>query len=783
MKAFVFEKEKPSHDSKKNEYKDGFHIVYPYLPMSIGMRYLVRDEVLKLVDEEDGFGNINYQNSLDDVIDKCIIESNGWMMYGSRKYTGSYYKLTHVYKYNFEEEDISEYKKKDLPWILSNRKFINGEEIKYKTSLNRSGLEKQINQVLSENSANYKRKQREENKKKRQEINKDESNDSDDNAQDKPKLKSYSSKTDFDMAKNLTKILLSSRADDYHKWIHVGWALKTVSSNLFDTFIEFSKRSSKYDKTVCQEIWDRARDDGFTIRALHRWAREDNPEEYSKIITGSIKNLLSEAETGTENDIAKVIYELYKHQYICSSIKHNIWYEFQDHRWIEVEAGYTLKNKISDELTGEFAGINAQYYMLAQTATGRDRDDYIKRADNISKIIQKLKKSSFKKSIIEECQNLFYDNNFEELLDSNRDLIGFDNGVYDLKNGCFRDGVPEDYVTISVGYDWEDYNEEHPYIAEIEAFFSKMMREKNMREYILTLLASYLDGYTKQQKVIIWTGTGSNGKSISVSFFQMAFGEYCGVLPITVLTKKQGGSGAATPEMAETRGKRFVVFQEPESDDKIYVGRMKELSGGDWIYARPLFRDPIKFKPQFKLLLTCNKLPTIPSTDGGTWRRLRVSPWESEFVDLDEDGLFYGQELKDNQFPKDYDLEEKMERWKKVFLWYLITKYYPKYIKEGISEPKKVLAFTDKYKRDSDIYYEFLNENLVVTNDKKDYESINVIYNAFKFWYKESYANNKCPSKKELQDYIENHDYDCRKGHVFKVRFVNEDDIAEELDG
>ena len=89
------------------------------------------------------------------------------------------------------------------------------------------------------------------------------------------------------------------------------------------------------------------------------------------------------------------------------------------------------------------------------------------------------------------------------------------------------------------------------------------------------------DNAEKQQKVIIWTGIGSNGKSVCINFFQAAFGGYCGVLPITVLTRKQGGSGSATPELADTWGKRFVVFQEPENDDKLYIGRMKELSGSD----------------------------------------------------------------------------------------------------------------------------------------------------------------------------------------------------------
>lgn len=264
----------------------------------------------------------------------------------------------------------------------------------------------------------------------------------------------------------------------------------------------------------------------------------------------------------------------------------------------------------------------------------------------------------------------------------------------------------------------------------------------------------------------------------------MAFGDYCGILPITVLTKKQAGSSNATPEMAMMRGKRFVVFQEPENDDKIYVGRMKELSGSDWVYARPLFRDPIRFKPQFKLVLTCNKLPHIDSTDGGTWRRLRVTPWESEFVDLDKNGLFYGQKLKENQFPKDYDIYDKLQQWKGVFMWLLVTKYYEQYKKQDckLYEPEKVLAFTNKYKRDSDIYMEYLDENLIKTGNKKDYENVDVIYNAFKFWYKESYANSKCPSKKELRDYMESHEYECKKGHIVGVRFTNDDDIKDELD-
>ena len=59
-----------------------------------------------------------------------------------------------------------------------------------------------------------------------------------------------------------------------------------------------------------------------------------------------------------------------------------------------------------------------------------------------------------------ECRKLFYDPSFYERLDENRDLIGFKNGVYDLKNMVFRQGTPDDYISFSTGINYKEYNEE-----------------------------------------------------------------------------------------------------------------------------------------------------------------------------------------------------------------------------------------------------------------------------------------------------------------------------------
>ena len=238
----------------------------------------------------------------------------------------------------------------------------------------------------------------------------------------------------------------------------------------------------------------------------------------------------------------------------------------------------------------------------------------------------------------------------------------------------------------------------------------------------------------------------SNGKSTTIDLIHKTLGDYSAVLPPTILTRKRGGAGNASPDIADKKGKRFLVIQEPEHDETIYVGQMKELTAGnDKVCARALYGNPFYFYPQFKLVLICNKLPHIPSDDQGTWRRLRVTPWETSFVDHKPTTKL--------EIQKDKKLSASMDRWNKPFMWILLNIYYPKYIKTGLEEPEKVKAFTNSYRMDSDFYWEYLSENVQETKKDSDEENINVLYEMFSKWYTESYKK-KSPPKKELHKYL-----------------------------
>ena len=135
-----------------------------------------------------------------------------------------------------------------------------------------------------------------------------------------------------------------------------------------------------------------------------------------------------------------------------------------------------------------------------------------KKSKTIQDLIFNLKKTAFKDRILKEASGLFLQKDFESKLDQNIYLVGFANGVYDLKNRIFRKGEPDDLIRKNTGYNYKEFKRDDPIIKEIEAFMESIQPEEDMRNYLGAYVASFLEGSNKDQKFMIWTGSGQNGK-------------------------------------------------------------------------------------------------------------------------------------------------------------------------------------------------------------------------------------------------------------------------------
>ena len=200
---------------------------------------------------------------------------------------------------------------------------------------------------------------------------------------------------------------------------------------------------------------------------------------------------------------------------------------------------------------------------------------------------------------------------------------------------------------------------------------------------------------------------------------------------------------------------------------------MKELTGGDTIQARGLHKDPIEFKPQFKLIMTCNQLPEINNMDGGVERRLRVVEFKSKFVqDPDPD--------KPNEFLMDTDLNEKMEQWPEIFMKMLLDKYIL-YKTEGNKDPPEVLVATKDYKKECDIFNQFIDDMVEENPDAKI--KLGQLYTVFKMWYGKCGTSKKVPRRNELKNAMNKRfgEYNmCWNGIRIKKPSYNNDDEEED---
>ena len=726
MRVFVMERDAPYHVPNKNFTKDGIHFVIPDIITRASIKRFIRTRFMTLA--SDLLSTMGNTNSMEDIVDEAVIARNNWFMYGSKKPGTKPYKVTYVYQL-VEDSTL-----KTIQQTYTNAQLVSILSIRNKYLESEVVPEKMEEIELIDEKEEIERRKHEASKAIVSAIRNE---------------KVSVTPDDIEHIKKLVKILNPARASTYHDWIRLGWCLRNIDSRLLEDWVEFSKQSNKYQQGECERLWDHMKEGGLGMGTLHMWAKQDNEVEYANLMRTSLRTLIQQSMTGTPYDAALVIHHMYKHTFVCASAKNRTWYEFKNHRWQETDSGLGLRVQISDAVWKEYLRVANDITSAAILETSPAVQTQLQEnAKRIQEIATKLRQTAFKENIMKECIELFYVEKFEEKLDSNPNLIGFENGVYDLELMEFREGRPEDFISFSTKINYIPYDPKHPNIAAIQHYLSQVFTKPHIRSYVLKLFASFLSGHLKEQKFYIWTGSGANSKSIIVNLFEKSFGEYCCKFPVSLLTQKRAASNAATGELTRAKGKRFACLQEPGEDEKLNIGLMKELSGGDKIMARALYKDPIEFRPMFKLLLLCNNLPNVPSDDGGTWRRIRVVEFTSKFVDNPS---------VEGEFKIDYELAEKMQDWPEHFMA-LLLQTYKQYVLEGIIEPEEVLKCTLEYKAQNDHIALYLLHR--VENKDSSFLTMDDVYLDFKQWVKDDGITMvRMPSKSEIEKYMVRNGY------------------------
>jgi P4 family phage/plasmid primase-like protien len=823
FRIYVQEKDNVNRLEEKNITKDGIHII-----IGIDADKQTQEDLRKkiIATVSDSCSDIPINNTWEDVFDNSITSrKSGWQLYGSRKPNHEAYKLTHIFEVSYdEEEDTCKIKKIDLnhfdivnniyelsarctthPKFIFKSEYLNNRPKSNPPSAMRSQT-RRIGTARDSGLNSYVL-----------EIKNQEQLDS-----------LYAEFMDtllpqeFELRESNDFVMILPDAyygvGSFSKWIRVGWALRNISDRLLIVWIKFSSQASNWSFELgipdLYERWqqfDLKNPNGLTKHSIMHWAKQDAPEHYKRVratcidyyidqtiksVTANTINNDKNSRGSTEVDITKVLYQMYKSEFVCVSIKHNKWYRLKNHLWVENDAGTTLRKAISGQMRDLYWN-RAQWFMEQAVSLNPPDEEKSKRlqehADKILKICDRLGRAGDKNNIMMEAKEMFYDEEFVEKLDTNEYLMAFRNGVVDFKQKCFRKGYPEDYLSLCTGNDYISIDEERDAstIAEIQDFMRKLFPVKEIHDYMWEHLAAILIGNSAlNQTFNMYIGDGRNGKSALMELMKVCLGQYKGDVPLPLITDRRTKIGGLAPELVELKGVRLAVINEPDPESKLNVGMMKQLTSGlDPIQARaPYMTKMVTFLPQFKLVLCSNEFMVIPSQDHGTWRRIRVV----DFMSLFTENPVQGDREKPYQYEVDLTLPSKFPRWKHVFTAMLVDIAFRT---NGIvRDCPHVLSSSESYKNSTDYVGDFIREKIVVDTAGKVLKS--EITSEFNLWYDETYGRDARgkPSIKQVHAYMDKRfgKYDIKKSWAgirinYKISGNNseddDDDEEEDISG
>jgi P4 family phage/plasmid primase-like protien len=309
-----------------------------------------------------------------------------------------------------------------------------------------------------------------------------------------------------------------------------------------------------------------------------------------------------------------------------------------------------------------------------------------------------LYKPGFEEEIIKGAKMYYNDEAFITNLNSKKHLVPFLNGVYDLLENKFRTTRKEDYVNLTVNYDYSETDNK-----EVYTFLEQVLPNLGVRDYVLKKMSECLNGDIPNTNFLMFIGdSGANGKSQLLNLMKLTMGEFGEKVEVTLLTRKRNNANEANSEKIKLMHKRFAFLSEPEDGEKINIGLLKELTGSEEIVARGLYQEAVSFVLEAKLFLACNELPEIKGEDAALWRRIRVIDFPSKFVD-DPSG-------DSNEYKIDRTLPSRMREdlsWRQTFMKILLNYYF-----RDVKEPPEVQFKTNEYRQENNDFYNWLEENI-----------------------------------------------------------------------
>lgn len=212
-------------------------------------------------------------------------------------------------------------------------------------------------------------------------------------------------------------------------------------------------------------------------------------------------------------------------------------------------------------------------------------------------------------------------------LDRDPLLIGLKNGVYNLKDGSFRESNRSDLITRMGGIAYNPKAESKEwarYLEKVTAINGYSKEEHSDFARYLRAIAVYLmTADVRIEKFFYFYGPGGSGKTTFTETMSSILGEYAALLPAESLTDEN----QHPTDLAGIVGTRMILTQEIPANRWLNEGKFKQITGEGRIKARFMGKDFFEYQRTYKSLGSGNNHVNLRSTNNEIRRRFEVIPF------------------------------------------------------------------------------------------------------------------------------------------------------------
>lgn len=510
-------------------------------------------------------------------------------------------------------------------------------------------------------------------------------------------------------------------ADDRETWLKIGMGLHHTDFNLFGTWVQLCLQA----RPECIEaigdlipIWRKFRNDvknPVTKRFLYSLLHKHCKAELKNCALGHCVSTIEDHGV-TDGAIAEFLLADVADRFMAAVHRTSVaWYFYDGIRWDRQSAPHKLQKHILNH-TAEALRKRAREWAGQEGGAKKAKlcNNAARHASNMPSVARIMQAAGLK-----ACD-------FTAEMDRAKNLLCCLNGTVDLDKKEFRPSEQTDLCSLCTNQPYvEEENSDPDIDAQIDDFMEKVFPRQDVRDFVWTLLASFVHGNKRGEYMFVFHGGGSNGKSQFTRLLELSLGSYATNRQHGILTQEMPQTGAPNPEMLHLQSKRLLTVNEFPFDTQLRVATMQQMTGKDPFCVRGLFEGEMtEVELYIALVVICNKLPRVNQQGYSAWRRIRAIPFDAKFVDTLEG------ETDPNAVLKDDTIADRLPDWAPQFMSRIIRQYFKT---EGRLEfPQAILDMTKEYRASENTMAQFVSDCIEKTTQSGVYLLKKTMYEAYR---------------------------------------------------